>query len=214
MDYTQKVSISKNIKNTNMILICIMASISLLGAVMAIYSLFNQRFIFALIYIIAVVLGFSYVIMRINTVIPTYVAVNDGYIYMQNWDNGIFPFKTESGFIGEFLPAKTVIKRIEISSVSKIYLGSRNYLLKLIDDGEFKRNIKRSDQKYETILKRAEFFYILTNDKKEYFMSVTDFDDEDFAKLLKPVTEANERIDFRCNNRVISKYIPPKRLTL
>lgn len=214
MEYTQKVSISKSIKNTNMILICIMTSISLLGAVMAIYSLFNQRLIFAVIYFIAVILGFSYVIMRINTVIPTYIATKDGYIYMQNWDNGIFPFKTDAGFIGEFLPAKTAIKKIEIACVSKIYLGSRNYLLKLVDDGEFKRCLKRPDQKYETILKRTEFFYILTNDMHEYYMSVTDFDDEEFAQLLKPITEENEKIDFRCNNRVISKHIPPKRLTL
>ena len=44
-------------------------------------------------------------------------------------------------------------------------------------------------------------------------MSVTDFDDEEIADILKPIVDANDRIDFKCNNRVISKSIPPKRIS-
>ncbi len=214
MDYSQKVTISKNIKNSNMILICIMGSISLLGFVMAIYSIIKLKILFALIYLIAVILGFSYVVMRINTVMPTFLAVKDGHIYMHNWDNGLFPFKSDSGLIGEFLPAKTKLKKIDILAVSKMYLGSRNYLLKLVEDGEFRDKLKSPTKKYESILKRMEFFYILTRDNREIYMSVTDFDSDELAALLKPIVDSNERIDFRCNNRKISKAIPPKRITL
>jgi len=214
MDYTQKASISKNVKNFNMILICIMGSISLLGLVMAVYSLVHSKFLFSVIYIAAVILGFSYVVMRINTVMPTYIARGTKHIYIHNWNNGLFPFKCDKGFWGDFLPDKTSLKKVDISAVSKIYLGSKNYILKLVSDGELYSKIKNPQKKYESILKRMQFLYILTNDNKEIYMSVTDFDDGELSEVLKPIVESNEWIDFKCNNRVISKSIPPKRITL
>ena len=84
----------------------------------------------------------------------------------------------------------------------------------LPQNSEFYEKIKNPEAKYEKILKRMEFLYILTRDNYEVYMAVTDFDDEELGKLLKPVVDENEAIDFKCNNRVISKYIPPKRITL
>lgn len=196
-----------------MIMICIIGSISLLGLVMAVYSVVNAKFIFALIYIVAVIMGLSYVVMRINTVMPTYIAVGEKHIYIQNWDNGLFPFRCDGGLVGEFLPAKTKIKKIDISKISKIYLGSRNYILKLIPKQEFYLILKNTEHTYHSILKRMDYLYILTCDNKEIYMSITDYDDGELADLLKPIVEDNENIDFRSNNRVITRAIPPKRIT-
>lgn len=213
MEYNQKASLSKNIKNTNMILICIIGSISLLGVVMAIYSVFKAKFLFTLIYIFAVALGLSYVVMRINTIIPTNITRDEMHLFIQNWENGLFPYRCDKGFWGEFIPAKTVITRVNISAISKIYLGTRNYLLKLLTEGNLHKILTADDKKYLQILKKMDFLYILTKDNKELYMSVTGFDEKELAELLKPIVEENERIDFRCNNRYISKEIPPRRIT-
>ena len=213
MEYTHKASIEKKIKNKNMVFICIIASISLLGLVMAIYSLITLRILFAIIYILAVICGFSYAIMKINTIIPTYIAKKDGYLYLQTW-RGLFSFRTDKGIIGEFIPSMTVLKRVDISAISKIYLGSRNYLLKLVTSGDFAEQLVMSKEKYENIVKKMEFIYIATRDNNEIYMSVTDFDSDELTDVLKPIVDGNDKIDFKCNNRIISKSIPPKRLSL
>lgn len=213
MEYTQKVSIEKNTKNKNIIITSIIASISLLGLVMAIYSIIRLKIIFALIYLVAVTFGLSYVIMKINTIIPIYLARKDGYLYIQTWE-GMFPFRSDKGLIGEFLPSKTLLRKVDISAISHIYLGSRNYLLKLVNDGNFHDELINANENYENILKKMEFLYISTIDNREIYMSVTDFDNEELAQILKPVVDEDEKIDFKCNNRVISKTIPPKKLSI
>lgn len=195
-----------------MLLICITASISLLGLVMAVYSIVKVKLVFALIYVVAAALGLIYAVMRINTVVPSYIARKDGYLYFQTWQ-GLFPFRTDKGFAGEYIPAKTILKKIDISKINRIYLGTRNYLVKLLESGKFADELADAKKKYESIVKRMDFIYISTKDGNEVFMSVTDFDDEEIADILKPIVDANDRIDFKCNNRVISKSIPPKRIS-
>lgn len=212
MEYTQKASIEKKIKNRNMIFICITASISFLGLVMAVYSLVKLKFIFTLIYLAAVLLGFLYAVLRINTIMPPYIARSGGYLYFQTW-RGLFPFRTDKGFIGEFLPSKTALKKVDISQINRIYLGTRNYLLKLVTEGEFADELASSKKKHENVVKKMDFIYIKTKDNNEIYMSVTDFDNAELSEILKPIVDNDERIDFKCNNRFISKSIPPKRLS-
>ncbi len=213
MNYTQKITLSSHKKNKNMVFICILGSISVLGIVMAVYSLVHARFLFALIYFIAVILGFSYVIMKINTIMPTYLAVKDNYIYLQNWKNGFFPFRTDKGFIGEFLPEKTNLKKININAVAKIYFGSRNYLLRLVENGEFNSKLNTYKKKYNSLLKQMEFFYICTKDGNEIYMPVNGFDDMEMVNFIKLLLEINDKIDFKSNNRLVSKEIPAKRMS-
>ncbi len=214
MDFTQRASISKKVKNFNFILVCIIGSISVLGLVMAIYSLIKFQILFAVIYLIAVVLGFSYVVMKINTFMPTYVEKTDGIICIQNWVNGLFPFVPDNGILGEFIPAKSMLKKIDISSISKIYIGSRNYLLKVVEQGDFKDTMEKYKEKYDNIMKHMDILYIKTIDNNEVFLSVTDFDENELIDIFKPIIEENENIDFKCSNRHISKGISVKKYTL
>lgn len=213
MDSIQRASLSKKAKNLNLLIICIVGSISALGLVMAIYSLIKLQIIFTLVYLFAVLLGFSYVIMKINTIIPTYIERNDNLILVQNWDNGLFPFVPDKGFIGEFLPSKSMLKRIEISSITKIYIGSRNYLLKVAKQGRFTKTVEEYKEKYDNVLKHMDILYIKTVDNSEVFLSVTDFDDDELIAVIKPIIESNDKIDFKCSNRYISKAIPAKKFT-
>lgn len=213
MDFTQRASMSKKTKNINLLIICTVGSISALGLVMAIYSLIKLEIVFTLVYLFAVLLGFSYVIMKINTVMPTYIERNNDLLCIQNWVNGLFPFVPNNGIIGEFVPAKSMLKKIEIASISKIYIGSRNYLLKVAEQGAFTDLIKEYKAKYDNILKHMDILYIKTIDNNEVFLSVTDFDDNELVAIFKPIIEENEKIDFKCSNRYISKAIPSKKFT-
>lgn len=211
MDNATRASIAKKIRNMNMIYICIVGSISVLGFVMAVYSIFKLKLLFTLIYLIAVILGFSYVVMKINTIIPTYIENDKKYLYLQNWDNGLFPFRTDNGILGEFMPSKTVIKKVDIKGITKIYYGSKNYLLKLVDGGNFRDTIVKNQEKYNALLKKMDFLYINTKNNDEVFMSVTEFDKQELVDVIKPIIEKNEKIDFKCSDRFISKKIPVKK---
>jgi len=213
MDFTQRASMSQKAKNINLLIICTVGSISALGLVMAVYSLIKLEILFTLVYLFAVLLGFSYVIMKINTVMPTYIERNDDLLCIQNWVNGLFPFVPDKGIVGEFIPAKSMLKKIEIASISKIYIGSRNYLLKVTEQGAFTELIKEYKAKYDNILKHMDILYIKTVDNNEVFLSVTDFDDKELVSIFKPIIEENEKIDFKCSNRYISKAIPAKKFT-
>lgn len=214
MDLTQRASMTKKVKNFNLILICIIGSISVLGLVMAIYSIVKFEFIFAIIYLVAVILGFSYIVMKINLIVPTYVERKDEFIFIQNWVNGLFPFVPDNGLIGEFIPSKSMLKKIDISSIVKIYIGSRNYLLKIVEPGYFSNTMETYKEKYDNIIKHMEFLYIKTVDDTEVFVSVTDFDEDELVGIFKPIIEENEKIDFKCSNRHIYKQIPTKKYTL
>ncbi len=214
MDFTQRASMSKKVKNFNFILICIIGSISVLGFVMTIYSIIKYQFVFAILYLVAVLMGFSYVVMKINAVMPTYVERNDDVICVQNWVNGLFPFVPDKGILGEFAPAKATLKKIDIKSISKIYIGSKNYLSKIVEKGDFTDTVDKYKDKYGNMMKHMDILYIKTVDNNEVFMSVTDFDENELVEIFRPVIQENDKIEFKCGNRHISKEIPVKKFTL
>lgn len=214
MDYSTKITMSKNEKIKNMILVCVIASISVLGLVMIVYSLSKSMYMFAVIYMIAVVLGFSYVVMRINTIMPTYIALSDKYIYVQNWENGYFSFRIDKGFFGEFLPEKTVLRKIDISLIQKLYIGSKSYMERLLPELDFYKNTGCENNKYDSALKRMEFMYVFTKDKKELCVSVSEYAPEELGNVVNIVLQKNENIEFSSDNRIITKIIPSKKATI
>ena len=211
MEYSTKITMSKNEKYINMVLICAIASICVLGLLMAVYSLINSMYLFSCIYFVAIILGFSYVVMRINTIMPTFIAMSDEYIFIENWENGYFPFKVNKGFFGEFIPEKTVLRKIDIGAIDKLCIGSMSYLKKLLPDIDFYRTSGCDKEKYEAILKKMEFLYISTKDDKELLVTVSEYDSEEMGNLFKVVMEINEEIDFHSDNRIITKLIPSKK---
>lgn len=213
MDYTQRATLSRKVKNVNLFIICAVGSISALGIVMAAYSLIKSEILFAVVYALAFILGFSYVVMKINSIMPTYIERSGDEISVQNWENGFFPFVPEKGFFAEFIPAKSAVRSMAVKDISKICIGSRNYLLKTVSGGEFFERLKSYRERYDNILKHMEFLYIKSSDGEEMFLSVTDYDEAELIEILKPIVEENEKIDFKCGSRRISKAIPPKKLT-
>lgn len=213
MELNKRAAMSKKARSINLVIISIVGSISVLGFVMAIYSLVKFDIVFSVVYLLAVLLGFSYVVMKINTIMPIYIERNDDLICIQNWVNGLFPFVPGRGILGEFTPSKSMLKKIDIKSISKIYIGSRSYLLKVVREGDFTKTIDEFKEKYDNILKHMDILYIKTIDDSEVFLSVTDFDEDEIIELFKPIIEENDKIDFKCSNRYISKAIPARKFT-
>lgn len=71
MDYSAKACLKQRTRNEYIVKISLVGTVSLAGIGLAIYSMVTSNFLFALMYIIAAVMGMSYVIIRINSALPT-----------------------------------------------------------------------------------------------------------------------------------------------
>lgn len=214
MEYSEKIIASKKARFNNMLRICTVGTVTCIGAAMAVYSLIRSNVLFALLYLAAVCMGLLYVIMRINSVAPLYMARDERTLYVQNWINGFFPFRTDKGFFGEFIPERTLIADMDIADIRKIYAGTKNYLSRIIPEGIFSENMSALNKRYGDSIKRMDFIYVCAGDGSEIYMPINDFDSEELGLFLKTILENNEKIDFKSNNRVINRQLPQKRFAL
>ena len=189
MEYLSKVSLDKKVYREYMIKISAVATISLAGFILGIYSLTVGNYLFAIWYFVAFVLGFSYTVMRINTVFPTYAATDGEKLFMSVWLNGVLPYKLPEnpGFLSDFIPERVKTDEIAISDIDSLFIGSRKFLLRNLTEEEYPSILKRldEDKHYENVLKRMDYMYVRTADGENCFMSITDFDVQKLSELIE-----------------------------
>lgn len=180
MDCLLKVSIDEKVRRSQIIKISLVGSVSLLGLILGIYSLVIHSFLFAVWYFLAFILGLSYVSIRINACIPTFLATDGEKITLSVWENGILPYSVpeKPNFVSDFIPEKVKATEIAMEDVNTVIFGSRKYLKKVLSDEEYPEILKRLDENkhYDNVLRRMDFLFIRTKDGENFFMSITDFD--------------------------------------
>ena len=139
MEFTAKACLSRPVKTKSMVKICIVGSIALIGLILGIISLIQGKMLFGAIYLLAFLLGIAYVIIQINTIMPTYLAVKDRRVVMQNWKNGIFSFNPafRPAFFCDFVPDKTNISQADISKITKLLIGTKSFLIRNLPNTQF-----------------------------------------------------------------------------
>ena len=205
MEYLSKVSLENRVRRDHIIKISLVGSISLLGVVLGIYSIFIQSYLFALWYFLAFFLGLSYVVMRINTCFPTFVAIDEEKVTLSHWENGVMPYSLPENpnFFSDFIPEKVVSSQILTEDIALVLVGSKKLLAKHLEDSEYPDILKRLEENkhYDNVLKRMDFIYISTKNGEHSFMSVTDFDMHGLSEFLN-IIEKN------CNGVQVLTNIP------
>lgn len=189
MEYLSKVSLDKKVYREYMIKISAVGTICLAGLILGIYSTAIKNYLFAVWYFVAFVLGLSYVIMRVNTVFPTYVATDGEKVYLSVWKNGVVPYTVpeKPGFLSDFIPERVKTDEILISDIDSLIIGSRKFLQRNLPEEEYPAILKRldEDKHYDSMLKRMDFLYVRTADGENCFMSVTGFDIKELSALVE-----------------------------
>lgn len=194
------------------------ATIALLGCVgvaalaLAIYSLATGGFFFALAYIVALLLSLVYTVMKINTVIPTFIACDEENIQLCVWENDFFPYKPDRGFIGEFIPEKVKTTDIAMDEVKSIFIGSGNFIVRNYASTAFAEKFKEYKARFASVVKRMEFILIVLKDGSEHYMPVTDFDPEALAGIVKACRQVNPMLEFVTGNRQVRKFVPKQEM--
>ncbi len=208
----KKAILEKKKRNSGFATIALLGCVGVAALVLAIYSLATGGFFFALAYIVALVLSLAYTIMKINTVMPTFVSCDEEKIYMCVWENDFFPYKTDRGFIGEFIPEKVKTEEIPMSEVKSILIGSGNFILRNAADTLFAASFKDYKARYASVMKRMEFMLVILKDGDERYMPVTDFNPEALAGIVKACRQVSPMLEFVTGNRQVRKYVPKQEM--
>lgn len=206
MEFTAKASLDNTVKTKNIIYICIVGCVALLGLILAVSALVHGKILFGIIYFLACLLGLSYVIIQINTILPTYVATDGDKLIMQNWENGIFSYNVafRPAFLCDFVPDKTKISQVEISKITKLLIGTKSYLARNLTNMKFTadmEHLEKINPRCARLLKKMDLLYLETIDGESLYMSVDQFDAAELVQVLTAVQAAAPGLQIRCNSR-------------
>lgn len=206
MEFTAKASLNNTVKTKNIIYICIVGCVALLGLVLAVSALVHGKILFSIIYFLACLLGISYVIIQINTILPTYVATAGDKLIIQNWENGIFSYNVafRPTFLCDFVPDKTKISQVEISKITKLLIGTKSYLARNVTNMKFTadmEHLEKINPRCARLLKKMDLLYLETIDGEYLYMSLNQFDATELVQVLTAVQAAAPGLQIRCNNR-------------
>ena len=189
MEALNKVTVDKKKRQTATVKISIVGTVTLLGIALALYSLFEGKYLFSVWYFVAFILGLSYVVIRINAIFPTYVLIDGDKLVMSVWENGVLPYRIseKSSFFSDFMPAGVKKDEIALSEIAKVYLGSKRFLEHNLE--EYPEALKKimENKHLEGAVKRMDFLVIIARDGESCFMSVTDFEAEGLAGLVDEI---------------------------
>lgn len=203
-EYIGKSGPNKKYKLRAGAVIAAVAAAVAVGTVLMIYNIMSGALIFAVAYMIAVILGCCYIVIEINSIFATYVAADRQNLYLKNWTNGFVPYelKNKIEFIREFIPSKTEIAQIKIKNIRRCLLGSGKFVKRYCRDNQ--TFIDRLDEfekmpfVSKTTARRMVYFYIETGSGETYFMPVTGFDEDELIKILNLIERRGAEV--KCNN--------------
>lgn len=206
--YKAAAKTSRQYRIKNLTSAAIVFVISCFGLFMCIYSFIQKSWIFGAAYLIAVLLGFSYVVIRCNTVFSTYIATDDDYVYLKNWENDFLPYRVDqkrNRLFAELLPAGTRIMEVPVDDVAFIMLGTKNYIKRYSNNPEFAKAVRPFETNKDFYKKKsvstADLIYLMTYDGNFCFMPIEGFDPKQVVGVLSAIREINPDVEIMANSK-------------
>lgn len=190
-------------RRKNTIIIAILALIAVIAVIMAVYNMLESRWMFVITYLIITLLAATYVMIRINTVYPTYLAVDKQSVYMRRWVNGFLPYNVDfkPAFLSDFIPAKTELVECPVKEITNIYIGTKNYLKRTAKTGpEFGDDVepfeKSKDFEVKKSVQSMDIFYVENSDGSYMYMPIDEFSVGSVKKVLRYINKLNPEAEF------------------
>lgn len=210
MEHLVRAGLGQRERRNNMIKLTLVATVAVVGILMAVISVINGAYVFAALYLLAAVLGVLYSIIKINAVLPPYAASDGERLYLSTWDNNFFPFNIDfrPAFLADFIPAKTLSYEIPVSEITGMAIGTKGYLLRALHDEKFAErmaDISRRNRHIDGLMKRCDILYVRVRSGDIYMMSVSDFDINGLYRLVDVVEHSVRGLEFKTNLRKLRK---------
>ena len=215
--YAVKACTNKRYRKISTVIISFFGALSLLSLIMLIVDFINGKILWGVFWLIALILTLSYVIIRINSVYPTYIASDKKHVYMKNWVNDFLPYDAENKIkiLREFIPAGTKLIDIPIEDISTVLIGTKNFIKRYGEDNEgFKESIlpleKSRDYYQKKVVQTMDLIYISTVDGECYFMPIVKFSPRDVSRVLQFIQRMNPQAEIRVNRKVFRMGLKEK----
>ena len=206
--YAARACTNKSYRNRSGIMIGLLSVLSVLSVVMLIIDFIGGKVLWGIFWLIALILALTYVVIRVNSVYPTYIATDKKYVYMKNWVNDFLPYAADCRikFLREFIPARTKLIKIPIEDISTVLIGTKNFIKRCGEDNEsFKINLEpleRSKDYYQKkTVQSMDLIYMSTFDGECYYMPIVRFSARDVSRVLQFIQRTNPETEIRVNSK-------------
>ncbi len=205
-----KAGLSERIKRISYIKIAVVATVSVVGIGLAIFSIFKMSFLFAAAYLIAGLMGVFYTIIEINSTLVPSVECDGEKLFLSTWDNNIFPYRIDFNprFFADFVPAKSVCYNISLDDIADMAIGTKGFLCRTLKSQELlKRFDKFADlsKRVAAYLKRCDILCVRLKDDSIYMMSVNDFNMDSLYKIVDMTEHCIQGLEFKTSIRQLRK---------
>ena len=207
-EYTIKACSDKSYRRNTAIVVGIVGIFAALALALMVYSFVAGKILFAVSYLIALILAVTFIIIRINSVFATYLATDLTNIYIKNWVNNFLPYASESKvkLISEFIPAKTHIMEIPITEIKSVYLGTKNFIKRSAGmDSEFSGDVRKYETSKDFYQKKTitgmDIIYFETYTNESCYMPIVRFNVRDVTKVLDAIRRKNPDVEIRVSSR-------------
>ncbi len=210
--YTAKAGSEKNYRIRNGIATGVVGALSCAGLVLMVYSLITKAYLFAASYFLAIILGFTYVAIKVNTVWGVYAAIDRTRLYMKNWENDFMPYAADFpvAVLREFIPARKKLVVIPVKEITRLMVGTKNFIKRYTEDmPKFRTAVakyeKSRDYYRKKVMQTTDFLYVETVDGDAFYMPVTNFDGNDLYEVVKEFSSLNPGAELSLNSRHYKK---------
>ena len=207
-EYEVKACTDKKYRRNSAIAIGIVALFSALALALMIYSFATGKILFAVSYLIALILAVTFIMIRINSVFTTYLATDYNNVYVKNWVNNFLPYDAENklSIISEFIPAKTHLLEIPISEIKSVYIGTKNFIKRSSGpDSDFSNDVKKYESSKDRYKKKTitsmDIIYFETYTGESCYMPIVRFNSRDVMKVINAIQRKNPDTGFKVSSR-------------
>lgn len=208
MKYLAKANTSKPYRRLNSLIIGFVALLSCFGIAMLVYEFVTGKVLLGISFAIASFLGITYVIIRINTVFATYLALDPKNLCLKNWANDFLPYDAESRIkvINEFVPAPTKLTMVPINEISEIIIGTKNFVKRSVNPAsDFAKAVSAIDRSGDKYMKKTvsgmDILCVITRDGSSCYMPIEKFDPRAVSKVIQGIKKRNDTVELKINSR-------------
>ncbi len=210
METFERATIRKHIRNIDTVKISLVGAVSLAGFILSICNIASGNFLFSLWYFAAFSLALAYVVIKINTIFPISVSVDDEKLILTTWNNGVMPYTIpeKPRFFSDFIPDKIKTDEILLKDIDSLYLGSDKLFEKQLEEKYYPEILTRlkQDEQWDSIIKRMDFLVVIAKDGNGCFMSITNFSTTELTRVLDVIERNVSDVNIYTNiSRLIKK---------
>ena len=108
--------------------------------------------------------------------------------------------------LSEFIPAKTKIVEIPLNEISKVLIGTKNFIKRNVaPDSDFVKNIRVLEKSKDFYKKKTissmDILYVETFEKECYYMPIVKFDTRNVTKIVQMIQRINPELLIRVSSR-------------